>query len=416
MVLVTLAHHIDIDFLREAYKRTRKDGAVGVDGQTAEEYGENLEGNLRSLLERFKSGLYRAPPVRRVHIPKGDGKKTRPLGIPTFEDKVLQRAVAMVLEAVYEQDFESCSHGFRPRRSAHGALKVLWDGLMQLGGGWVIDADIEKFFDRLDHQHLRGFLDLRVRDGVIRRAIGKWLKAGVLEEGQYHRSSEGTPQGGVISPILANIYLHETLDRWFMREVRPCLTGKAGLLRYADDFVMVFEREDDARRVLAVLPKRLARFGLTLHPEKTRLIDFRRPRSSGSGPSQRDRSFDLLGFTHFWGQSRRGNWVVRQKTAKSRFKRAVVSLAAWCRQHRHMPVKVQWKSLTLKLTGHYAYYGLTGNFSALHHFRRRVLLVWQKWLARRSQRGMPWHRFWRLLERYPLPRAQVVHSVSVAKP
>jgi RNA-directed DNA polymerase len=416
MVLLTLAHHIDISFLKEAYDRTRKDGAVGVDGQTAEAYAENLEENLQSLHERFKSGLYRAPPVRRVHIPKGDGKKTRPLGIPTFEDKVLQRAVTMVLEAVYEQDFEPCSHGFRPGCSAHGALKVLWDGLMELGGGWVLDADIENFFDRLDHQHLRSFLDQRVRDGVIRRAIGKWLKAGVLEEGQYRRSSEGTPQGGVISPLLANIYLHETLDKWFAKEVRPRLKGKAGLLRYADDFVIVFEREDDARRVMSVLPKRLARFGLTLHPDKTRLLDFRRPRPGGAGPSQRDRSLDFLGFTHHWGRSRRGNWVVRQKTAKSRFKRGVVTLAKWCRRHRHLPVSEQRDSLALKLTGHYAYYGLTGNFRALHHFRRQVILNWHKWLARRSQRGMPWSRFWRLLDRYPLPWARVVHSVCVAKP
>ena len=355
MVLVTLAHHIDVEFLKEAFNRTRKDGAVGVDGQTAEAYAENLEENLQSLLNRFKSGLYRAPPVRRVHIPKGDGKKTRPLGIPTFEDKVLQRAVTMILEAVYEEDFESCSYGFRPARSAHGALKVLWNGLAEIGGGWVLDADIEKFFDRLDHQHLRSFLDQRVRDGVIRRAIGKWLKAGVLEEGQYHRSSEGTPQGGVISPLLANIYLHEALDKWFAKEVRPRLKGKAGLLRYADDFVIVFEREDDARRVMEVLPKRLARFGLTLHPDKTRLLDFRRPRSGGDGPSQRDRSFDFLGFTHHWGQSRRGNWVVRQKTAKSRFKRAVTTTAKWCRRHRLLPVSEQRDSLALKLTGHYGY-------------------------------------------------------------
>jgi group II intron reverse transcriptase/maturase len=415
MVMVTLAHHIDIDFLKEAFDRTRKDGAVGVDGQTAEAYGANLEENLQSLLERFKSGLYRAPPVRRAHIPKGDGK-TRPLGIPTFEDKVLQRAVTMVLEAVYEQDFKSCSHGFRPGRSAHGALKVLWNGLMKIDGGWILDADVEKFFDRLDHQHLRSFLDQRVRDGVIRRAIGKWLNAGVMEEGQHHRTSLGTPQGGVISPLLANIYLHEVLDKWFATEVVPRLKGKAGLVRYADDFVIVFEREDDARRVMEVLPKRFARFGLTLHPDKTRLLDFRspqigRPRIGGDGPSQRDRSFDFLGFTHYWGRSRRGNWVVRQKTAKSRFKRAVKAIAKWCRRYRHLPVGAQRASLELKLMGHYNYYGLTGNFRALAHYRQQVVRIWHKWLARRSQRGMPWARFRSLLTRYPLPQARVVHSV-----
>jgi len=415
MVLKTLAHHIDVEFLKEAFNRTRKDGAVGVDGQTAEEYAEHLEENLKSLHERFKSGLYRAPPVRRTHIPKGDGKSTRPLGIPTFEDKVLQRAVTMVLEAVYEQEFLPCSHGFRPGRSAHQALKVLWDGLMEIGGGWVLDADVTKFFDRLDHQHLRSFLDQRVGDGVIRRAIGKWLKAGVLEEGQYHRSSEGTPQGGVISPLLANIYLHEVLDKWFVTEVRPRLRGKAGLVRYADDFVIVFELEEDARRVMDVLPKRFARFGLTLHPDKTRLLDFRRPRSGGTRPSQRERSFDFLGFTHHWGQSRRGRWVVRQKTARSRMRRSAKAIAQWCRRFRHLPVRLQRDRLARKLTGHYGYYGLTGNFRSLHAFRRIVILTWRKWLARRSQRGMPWERFWRLLERYPLPPARVSHSVCLAK-
>ena len=414
--MVTLAHHIDIKFLKEAFDRTRKDGAAGVDGQTAEEYAENLEDNLRSLLERFKSGTYRAPPVRRVHIPKGDGSKTRPLGIPTFEDKVLQTAVTMILEAVYEQDFLPCSRGFRKEYSTHGTLETLWKSLMAIGGGWVIDADIEKFFDQLDHKCLRSFLDQRVRDGVIRRAIGKWLKAGVLESGELSRSTQGTPQGGVISPLLANLYLHEVLDKWFETEVKPRLKGRAALLRYADDFVILFELEEDARRVMSVLPKRFARFGLTLHPDKTRLIDFRRPSTGGDGRSQKGRSFDFLGFTHHWGRSRRDKWVVRQKTAKGRLKRAVTAIARWCRQHRHLPVRVQWAILERKLRGHYAYYGLTGNYGALARYRHLVARAWRKWLARRSQRRLTWARFNRLLERYPLPPARVVHSVCVAKP
>lgn len=416
MVLVTLAHHIDVELLKEAFDRTRKDGAVGVDGQTAEEYAEDLEANLESLHERFKSGTYKAPPVRRVHIPKGDGSKTRPLGIPTFEDKVLQTAVAMVLEAVYEQDFLPCSRGFRKGRPTHGTLKALWKGLLEVDGGWVIDADIEKFFDRLDHPCLRSFLNQRVRDGVIRRVIDKWLKAGVLEAGELSRASQGTPQGGVISPLLANLYLHEVLDKWFETEVKPRLNGRAGLLRYADDFVIVFEREEDARRVMEVLPKRFARFGLTLHPEKTRLIDFRRPPSGPNGRSQKGRSFDFLGFTHYWGRSRRGRWVVRQKTAQSRFKRTLKTIALWCCRHRHLPVRVQWTALCSKLTGHDAYYGVTGNYRALSRLRYQVALIWRRWLARRSQRGLTWARFNRLLERYPLPPARVVHSACVAKP
>lgn len=290
MVLTTLAHHIDADWLREAYRRTRKDGATGVDEQTAAQYAQHLEENLRGLLERLKSGTYYAPPVRRVHIPKGDGRKTRPIGIPTFEDKVLQRAVAMVLEAVYEQDFLECSYGFRPGRSAHQALQALWDGLMRMGGGWVLEVDIQSFFDSVDHSHLRGFLDQRVRDGVLRRAIDKWLKAGVLEEGAVRHPDSGTPQGGVISPLLANVYLHEVLDKWFERDVRPRLHGEAVLVRYADDFVMAFSREDDARRIYEVLPKRFGKYGLTLHPEKTRLLNSAGRREAGGGGRRRSTS------------------------------------------------------------------------------------------------------------------------------
>lgn len=224
--LVSLAHHIDRDLLRRAYGRTRKDGAPGVDGQTAAAYEENLEENLQSLLDRFKSGVYKAPPVRRVYIPKGDDPtKKRPIGVPTFEDKVLQRAVAMVLEAVYEQDFLDCSYGCRPGRSAHHAIRDLRKGLMAMGGGWVLEADIQSYYDNLDHGHLRSFLDQRVRDGVIRRAIDKWLKAGVMEEGNLRHPATGTPQGGVISPLLSNIYLHEVLDVWFETAVKPRLAG-----------------------------------------------------------------------------------------------------------------------------------------------------------------------------------------------
>jgi RNA-directed DNA polymerase len=234
----TLAHHIDIEWLMEAYRRTRKDGAVGVDGQSAAEYAANLEGNLQSLLNRAKSGDdYRAPPVRRVHIPKGDGSKTRPIGIPTFEDKVLQRSVAMVLEAVYEQDFHDCSYGFRPGRSAHHALRALREATMEMEGGWVLEADIEKFFDSVDRAQLQEILQRRVRDGVLLRLIGKWLNAGVMEEGRLYRPEAGTPQGGVISPLLANIYLHEVLDEWFAHQVQPRLRGRAHLVRYADDCV-----------------------------------------------------------------------------------------------------------------------------------------------------------------------------------
>jgi RNA-directed DNA polymerase len=418
-VLTSLAHHIDIEWLREAHERVRKDGARGVDGQTAEEYAKKLEENLQSLLDRAKSGdHYRAPPVRRVHIPKGDGK-TRPIGIPTFEDKVLQKVVAMVLEAVYEQDFLPCSYGFRRGRSAHDALDALWGETMAMGGGWVLEADIEKFFDSVDHAKLREVLSQRVRDGVLIRLIGKWLKAGVMEEGRLRHPETGTPQGGVISPLLANIYLHEVLDTWWEREVRPRMRGRATLVRYADDFVMVFETKEDARRVADVLQKRFDKYGLRLHPEKTRLVRFekpddREPPESGSGTT----SFDLLGFTHFWGKSRNGNWVVKRKTAKDRFSRTLKRTSEWCRTNRHLPVKQQHAVLVRKLRGHDAYFGITGNARALSTLRQLVQRIWHRWLARRSWRSAwTWHRMNTLLARLPLPPARVVHSIyRVANP
>lgn len=406
--VTTLSHHIDFGWLREAYRLTRKDGAVGVDGQTATMYEKQLDENLSSLLDRFKSGRYRAPPVRRVYIPKGDGGQ-RPLGIPTLEDKVLQRAVLMVLEPVYEQAFYDGSYGFRPGRSAHQALEVLWRSIMGLKDVWLIELDIQSFFDHVNHTHLRTMLAHRVADGVIHRAIGKWLKAGVMEDGQRLQPESGTPQGGVISPLLANVYLHEVLDDWYNQTVRPRLRGRSFLVRYADDAVLGFENEADARRVLDVLHQRFARFDLTLHPTKTRLLHLLRPDDPGN--DDRDRTFDFLGFTHFWDRSRRGNWVLRRKTSKGRLRRALVELSRWCRHHRHTPMGWQHRQLGLKLRGHYAYYGVTGNSRSLSRFYFGVLRVWFKWLSRRNHRPVGWARYWAFLRRYPLPPPRIVHSV-----
>ncbi|MBA7654796.1 hypothetical protein ES703_62689 [subsurface metagenome] len=276
--LTSLAYQIDEKWLYEAYRRTRKDGAVGVDEQPAEEYAQDLGNNLRSLLERAKTGSYRAPPVRRVHIPKGNSRtEKRPIGVPTFEDKVLQRAAVMVLEPLYEQEFLDCSYGFRPGRSAHDALATLWKHLMDVGGGWLIDLDVRKFFDEMSHTHLREILKRRVRDGVLTRLIGKWLKAGVWERGSVSYPEKGSPQGGVISPILSNVYLHEVLDKWFYEQVKPCLKGPAYLVRFADDAMLILSDQRDALRVMEVLPKRFGKYGLTVHPEKTRLIRFSKP-------------------------------------------------------------------------------------------------------------------------------------------
>ena len=418
----TLSHHIDRYWLYEAYLATRKDGAVGVDGPTAADFTARLPEHLQALADRAKSGTYRAPPVRRVRIPKDTGPETRPLGIPTFEDKVLQRAVVMALQPIYEQDFYDCSYGFRPGRSAHQALQALWEQTMAMGGGWVLEVDIRKFFDTLDHAQLRALLQRRVRDGVLLRLISKWLHAGVLEDGCLTYPDAGTPQGGVISPLLANIYLHYVLDEWFEQQVKPRLKGRAFLIRYADDFVMGFACEEDARRVLEVLPKRFGKYGLTVHPDKTRLVPFGRPNwSSAQAPpgAGSPGSFDFLGFTHYWGRSRRSFAVVKRRTSRSRLSRALGKIADWCRKHRHRPVREQQQTLGQKLRGHFAYYGITGNMEALQRFRREVLRVWRQWLQRRRSGGYwAWSRFHAMLQRFPLPAARVVHSVyaNAAKP
>ncbi len=402
----TLSHHMDLAWLLEAHKRTRKDGAVGVDGQTAAQYAEDLEGNLRSLLDRAKSGTYRAPPVRRVHIPKGDGSETRPIGVPAFEDKILQRAVVMLLEPIYEQEFYDFSYGFRPGRSAHQALEVLGEELWHRKGGWVLDVDIKSFFDKLDHKKLRDLLRQRVVDGVVVRLIGKWLCAGVMEEGRVHHPKTGSPQGGVISPLISNIYLHEVLDKWWVQDVLPRLQGQAFMVRYADDFVMVFSDKQDALRVRKVLDLRFARFGLTVHPEKTRLVRYQCPRRDGSEPGPG--SFDFLGFTHHWARSRRGFWVPKRKTAKGRFSRALRVLNQWMRRARHLPVVEQARILGSKLRGHYAYYGIRGNSAAISRFSYEARRLWRKWLSRRSQQSLvTWPAFNRLLQRHPLPPPRI---------
>jgi group II intron reverse transcriptase/maturase len=391
---------------------------------TAAEYEQDLEGNLQRLLDRAKSGTYRAPPVRRVHIPKGGSStETRPIGIPTLEDKVLQRAVVMLLEPIYEQDFLDCSYGFRPGRSAHQALHSLREQTMNYRGGWILEVDIRKFFDNLDHGHLRTFLQLRVRDGVLLRLIGKWLKAGVMEDGSISYPDAGSPQGGVVSPLLSNIFLHYVLDAWFVREVQPRLRGKAFLIRFADDFAIGFRDYRDAQRVMEVIPKRFGKYGLTTHPDKTRLVAFRRPSSTvpwrENEPHHRSGTFDLLGFTHFWCRSRKGYWIIKRKTADSRFSRAVRSIDLWCKRNRHQPIGYQQQKLSQKIRGHCAYYGITGNGTALARFRHQVRQSWHKWLNRRNrQRTLTWEVFARLLQRYPLAPVRTVHSVYVnaAKP
>jgi group II intron reverse transcriptase/maturase len=316
----------------------------------------------------------------------------------------------MVLEAIYEQDFHDCSYGFRPGRSAHQALGKFRDEIMQMNGGWVLEGDITSFFDSVGRAELRQILQKRIGDGVILRLIGKWLNAGVMEDGNVHYPERGTPQGGVISPILANIFLHEVLDTWFEREVKPRLKGPAHLVRYADDFVIVFKVEADARRVLDVLAKRFGKYGLQLHPEKTRLTPFQRPPKQGRPKTGGGTdTFDLLGFTHYWARSLKGYWVVKQKTAAGRFSRTMRSINVWCRLNRHSPIADQQQTLNAKLRGHYGYYGITGNIEALSRLQYAMVYRWWKWLSRRSYAGrLSWKEMAAILKRFPLARPRIM--------
>jgi group II intron reverse transcriptase/maturase len=310
----------------------------------------DLEARLRELHERLRRQQYRATPGLRVWIDKDDGSQ-RPLAIPILEDKIIQRAVVLLLTPIYEQDFYEFSYGFRPGRGAHDALHALRERSMGLGGVWLVDADIRGFFDSVSHGLLQQILRQRVNDGGIVRLVGKWLKAGIQEGGSVTHPETGTPQGGVISPLLSNIFLHTVLDEWFVEQVQPRLRGRSFLIRFADDFVIGCEFEDDARRVSEVLAKRLAKYGLSLHPDKTRLVQFRRP-PRGKSEAEGNGTFDFLGFTHYWGRSRRGFWVIKRRTGRKRLQRSMLAISQWCRRNRHESMILQCKKLGQKLRGH----------------------------------------------------------------
>lgn len=418
--LTALNQYLDIPWLKAAYERLRKDSAPGVDGQTVAEYGQVLGSRLSDLLERAKRGTYRAPPVKRVHIPKENGE-TRPIGIPTTEDKVLQRAVVMLLEPIYEQTFYDCSYGFRPGRSAHQALAQFWKEFTGAGCRWVLEVDIRKYFDSVDRKRLMELVGQRIGDGVILRLLNKWLQAGVMEAGTRQQAEGGTPQGGVISPLLSNIYLHEVFDQWFAEVVRERMEGRVFAVRYADDLVIGFTHRRDAERIYRVIFQRFEKYGLTLHPEKTRLVEFGRPESRGpeGRPPSEPGTFDFLGFTHYWGKSRQGYWVIKRKTASNRLRRSIRAIGEWCRDNRHHGgMFEQFKILCRKLNGHYGYYGITGNGRALQQMRTATLKLWYKWLGRRSReaRAMTWERMRKLLsDLFVFPQPRVVHSIYNAK-
>jgi RNA-directed DNA polymerase len=407
-----LAYLIDIAVLRKAYQHLRANAAVGVDGVTKEQYGRNLEENLSDLHRRLKEGRYRHQPIKRVLIPK-DGGTTRPLGISVLEDKIVQGALKEVLETVYEPLFLENSYGCRPKRGAHGALKVLDNAAFRSEINWVYEADIQSFFDHLNRQMVLDLIRLRVPDGSIGRLVGKCLHVGVLDGEEFSTPDEGTPQGSILSPLLGNIYLHHALDLWFAQEVQPRLKGKSVLVRYCDDFVIGFQFEEDAMRVAAVMGKRMERFGLTLHPEKTRLIPFRRPpmaQTSGKGPG----TFDFLGFTCYWKRARSGRWQMALKTRHGRLRKAMKAIYEFCRDHRHLPVCEQHASLIRRIRGHFNYFGVNGNVHALEALNRYTEEAWYKWLNRRGQRrSLTWERFHDLLAMLPLPVPRITVRIWV---
>ena len=409
--LTNLNQFITVDMLQSCYHSLNKNSSPGVDGKYWHNY--SLESNFRlpELLAEFKRGEYKAPLIRRVYIQKGKSEK-RPLGIPTIEDKILQESVRRVLTPIYEEDFKDFSYGFRREHSPHQAIEFMFKEVSFKGLHYIIDADIKNFFGSMDHGILREFLDRRVKDGVIRKMIDKWLKAGILEGEQISYPDEGTPQGGVISPLLSNIYLHYVLDEWFCEQIQPLLSGRSTIVRYADDFVLGFENASDAQKVMEVLPKRFEKYKLELHPEKTKIVNLNSKRSDG------ERSFDFLGFTHYLGKSQKGKLVLKRKTSSKKLTLALMKIQDWIKHRRHEKLKELIFDLNRKLTGHYSYYGITFNSKGINNYFQQVRRILHKWLNRRG--GKPvwnWDRFHKLITEWmPLRAPKIYHSYLPAKP
>ena len=404
--LTNLHEFIDEGMLHRSFERLNKKAASGVDGETWAAYHKRRSERIPQLLTAFKSGEYRAPNIRRAYIPKGDGK-FRPLGLPTVEDKVLQTAVTEVLTPVYEQIFYPASHAFRPGKSQHQALKGLFNEVSFKGKRYIIDADMQNYFGSINHQCLREFLDRRIKDGVIRKMIDKWLKAGVLEDGQLEYPTEGTPQGGSISPLISNIYLHYVLDEWFNEQIKPLLKGDSFLIRFADDFLLGFTNKEDAKRVMEVLPRRLGKYGLTLHPEKTKLIEL------GEEKEQQSRTFDFLGFTHYMSKSRKGKPILKCKTSSRKFSASLKRVSEWLKVNRHVRIRELIAKLNQKLRGHYEYYGITFNSKKLRSYYEQAKRRLRKWLNRRGGKRPVWNweKFTKLTKEWmPLIKPKIYHS------
>jgi RNA-directed DNA polymerase len=402
-VFTSLAHHLTEEYLTASFRELKKSAASGIDGKSAYEYETNLQENIKDLHTRLRNKSYKAPNIRRVWIDKGGGKQ-RPLGISTVEDKIVQRAVSNILNLIYEQDFYDISYGFRQSRCAHHALSYLRGQCMNRKTRWIIDADIQGCFDNFDHKIMLELLSKRIKDKSIMKLIMQWLRVGVVDGNSMQINRMGTPQGNIISPLLCNMYLHYVLDEWMDKTIRPLLKGEVFFTRYADDFIIGFENEEDAQRVYKVLPKRMAKFSLTIHPEKSKLIEFA-PKGKGKSAT-----FDFLGFTHYWAKSQKGYPVVKRKTSSKKMRVVVKDFHDTCMKHKHDKLKDQCKLLASKLGGRYRYYGIRGNFIAISRMYQSCLCAWFKWLNRRSQRkSYTWPGFYELLKHFALPIPKIVH-------
>ena len=414
----SLAHLLDAQFLEYCYYQLGRDRASGMDGVTWLEYGENLEENLKDLVARLKAKRYKPQPARRVYIPKDEHSK-RPLGLPALEDKIVQKGIALILEAIYEADFLDCSYGFRPGRNCHQAVDAVDKTIMRNPINHVIDADIKGFFDNVSHRWMLEFLEVRIVDPSFLLLVRRFLKAGYVDSGFLVATEQGTPQGGNLSPILSNIFLHYVLDLWFEKRIKRQARGACFLVRYADDFVCTIRYQDDARHIERALRERFTQFDLELHPEKTRVISFGRyERENAQWQDRRAHTFDFLGFTHFCGRSRKGNFIVGHRTSRKKFRKKCKELNLWLKCTRNFrPVKEWWPILAAKLRGHYQYYGVSGNMPSLQRYYGLALRLVLKWLNRRSQRrSFNWAGFNEYLKHYPLPPPRIVHNLYTLSP
>jgi len=409
---ISLAHLLDVDYLRDCYRSLNRNRAVGIDSVSWQEYGANLDENLAQLVLRLKQKKYKPLPARRVYIPKND-KETRPLGISALENKIVERGITWILESIYEQDFLDCSYGFRPERNCHQALKQLNDLIMFQPVNHIVEADIKGFFDSVDHDKLMDFIRIRISDTTLLNLIEKFLKAGYVDKGQLVQSDKGTPQGSILSPMLANIFLHYVLDEWFEATVKNHARGFCELVRYADDFVCVVRYADDAERIEQALKSRFSKYGLEIHPTKSRKISFGRfERDNAEKQNRKPNTFDFLGFTHYCDVSRKGNFKLGRKTSRKKFSAKCREMKHWLKAIRNrFKTKDWWNILAAKLRGHFQYYGVSENYADIEKFYKLTIRMVRKWLNRRSQkRKMSWEKFTSYLERYPLPKPKIVHS------